>query len=71
MAEKWNMQKIKHLTALPESNTSKIWTPKSSFINQKQIYKRASSVPDSQIFFQFHDQKMTPSTLLKGNDPNG
>ena len=31
------MQKIKRLTALPESNTSQILTPKSSFINEKQI----------------------------------
>ena len=40
---------LNDLTAFQESNTSKIWTPKSSFINQKQIYKRASSVSDSQI----------------------
>ena len=66
MAENWNMQKIKDLKAIPESNTSKIWTPKSSFINQKTDYKRASSVQDSQIQWS----EMTPSTLLKGNDPN-
>ena len=42
-------RKLNNLTAFQKSNTSKIWTPKSSFINQKQIYKRASSVSDSQI----------------------
>lgn len=46
MAENKICRKLNNLTAFQESNTSKIWTPKSSFINQKQIYKRASSVPD-------------------------
>ena len=41
--------------------------PKVFFINQEQIYKRASSVFDSQIEWS----EMTPSTLYKGNDPNG
>ena len=49
MAENNICRKWNDLTAFQESNTSKIWTPKSSFINQKQIYKRASSVFDSQI----------------------
>ena len=45
--ENWNMQKFKHLTAVPESNTSQ-FEPQSLFINQKSVYKRAFST-DSQI----------------------
>jgi len=41
--ENWNMQKSKHLTAIPESNTSQ-FEPQSLFINQKSVYKRELSV---------------------------
>ena len=39
--------KMKRLTALKESNTSKLLTPKSFFISTRKVYKRASPAQDS------------------------
>ena len=66
MAENWNMQKIKDLTAIPESNTRQ-FEPQSLFINQKIRLQESFSV-------QTHRSdalKWPPKTLYKGNDPNG